>query len=61
MKVCHGEEFPHKQMKKGQVWNLKAHYDFTKFKGMQHEDGSLDEVMGIEIVFVRRKNSGAAA
>jgi hypothetical protein len=57
--VCNGTSLPQKQMKKGQNWSLKAHYDFDKFKGMQHDDGTWDEIMGIELLFVRRKNSGA--
>jgi hypothetical protein len=61
MSVCHGKSLPYPEMKKGQKWTLKAHYDFDKFQGMKHEDGSLDEVMGIEIMFVRRKNSGKSA
>jgi len=56
MKVCHGESLPKKQMKVGQTWGISADYDFGKYKGMKHDDGSWDEVMGIAITFVRVKN-----
>jgi hypothetical protein len=55
IKPCHGDSLIHKEMKKGQNWNLTAYYDMNKFKGMRHADGSLEEVMGIEIMYVRRK------
>lgn len=55
IKPCYGNSLIHKEMKKGQNWNLTANYDMDKFKGMRHADGSLEEVMGIEIVYVRRK------
>jgi hypothetical protein len=55
MKACHSAEIPQKSMAKGQVWTLTADYDFDKFKGMKHEDGDWDKVMGISIVFVREK------
>lgn len=55
MKPCYGPDFPVKEMKKGQMWTHRADYDFDKNLGMKHEDGSWDEVMGIEIMFVRVK------
>ncbi|KAF2401129.1 hypothetical protein EJ06DRAFT_581331 [Trichodelitschia bisporula] len=56
MNVCHGPSLVGgTSMRKGQVWTLKAYYDLDKYRGMAHEDGSLEEVMGIEILFVRRK------
>jgi hypothetical protein len=42
-------------MKKGQVWRLQADYDFKKSNGMVHSDGSLDEVMGLSVLFIRTK------
>lgn len=57
MTICHGKSVPYPHMRKGQKWQLKAFYDFDKNPGMKHENGAWDEVMGIEIMFVRRKNS----
>jgi hypothetical protein len=34
---------------------MKAEYDFNEHKGMKHEDGDWDEVMGISLLFVRMK------
>jgi hypothetical protein len=33
MKVCMGPSLNEKQLKKGQVWTLKAYYDYDKNKG----------------------------
>lgn len=55
MSVCHGAGLPQKETKKGQIWSLKAFYDFDKFKGMANEDGSWDKVMGLALLFVRTK------
>ncbi len=52
MRLC-GKELSNVQMKRGQKWRLQADYDFNKFKGMMHEDGSWDEVMGIQLAYVR--------
>jgi hypothetical protein len=57
MSTCFGNSLSHSQMKKGQKWTLKAHYDFDQNKGMQHDDGAWDEVMGIEFIFVRKRNA----
>jgi hypothetical protein len=53
MGTCHGGLFPHSRLQKNQSWYMKAEYDLDQFKGMKHEDGSWDEVMGITLVFVR--------
>lgn len=58
MNVCFGKEgFAYPQMKKGQVWTLKSVYDFDQNLGMKRENGDWDEVMGIEIMFVRKKGA----
>lgn len=57
MKPCYGDDFPHKRIRKGQNWKIFSDYDFDAFKGMKHEDGDWDEVMGISIMFVRIKDS----
>jgi hypothetical protein len=41
------------EIKNGQQWSLKAVYDFGKFKGMVRDNGNLDSVMGIAIMYVR--------
>ncbi|KAF2672376.1 hypothetical protein BT63DRAFT_452881 [Microthyrium microscopicum] len=56
-KVCHGPTLAQKSVKKGQLWNLNAYYDFDKNKGNAHADGEWDEVMGIAIMFVRVKGT----
>ncbi|TID27951.1 Diphthamide biosynthesis protein 2 [Venturia nashicola] len=55
MKVCMNESFTLKKLVKGQVWTLKAVYDYSKQKGMLHEDGKQSSVMGIAIMYVRVK------
>jgi hypothetical protein len=55
MKICAGNNLPNAEMKKGSVWRLQADYDFDKNKGDTHGDGSLDSVMGIQLVYVRTK------
>lgn len=37
--VCHGPKLAIKTVRKTQVWELKAYYDFGQNKGMQKEDG----------------------
>jgi hypothetical protein len=53
MKVCFGKDITNKEVKKGQKWRLQAEYDFNKNKGMLHDDGSLDTIMGIQLAYVR--------
>lgn len=53
--TCHGKSFSAPKVTKGQKWALQANYDMAKYKGMAHEDGSLEAVMGINIMFVRTK------
>jgi hypothetical protein len=55
MSLCVGPKFELAEMKKGQKWNLKAEYDYTKNKGMIHGDGKQSTVMGIAIMYVRVK------
>jgi hypothetical protein len=55
MSICGGNKLGVKELKKGQVWNLKAYYDYTKYKGMLHGDGKQSTVMGIAIMYVRVK------
>jgi hypothetical protein len=56
MGACQGASLPKNTISKGQMWNMKAEYDFSQFKGMKHDDGDWDEVMGITLMFVRMKN-----
>jgi hypothetical protein len=44
--VCSGSDFKLDKIQKGQVWSMKAYYDYTKHKGMLHDDGKQDTVMG---------------
>jgi hypothetical protein len=37
--ACHGDSLAVKKIRKGQVWALKAYYDFDLNKGIQHENG----------------------
>lgn len=53
MKVCMNESFALKKLVKGQVWTLKALYDYDKVKGMLHDDGKQSTIMGIAIMYVR--------
>lgn len=53
--VCQQSTLLKRTMKKGQVWESKSYYDFDAWQGNTHTDGSLDEVMGINIMYVRRK------
>ncbi|KAF2432732.1 hypothetical protein EJ08DRAFT_658730 [Tothia fuscella] len=55
MHVCSGKDIEIREMRKGQEWTLRAHYDFEKNKGMKAADGEWDGVMGISVVFVRVK------
>lgn len=55
MSICMGNSLNMKQLKKGQVWNLKAYYDYNKYKGMLHGDGKQSTVMGIAIMYVKVK------
>lgn len=55
--TCYGSSFAAPSVKKGQKWELKANYDMAKYKGMAHEDGSLEAVMGINIMVVRTKGA----
>ena len=57
MHICHGKGLANDEIKKGQKWRLQADYDFDKFQGMMHDDGSLDTVMGIQLVFVKIKSN----
>jgi hypothetical protein len=41
------------KVQKGQVWQIKAYYDYKKFMGMKSNSGGMDSVMGISIMFVR--------
>jgi hypothetical protein len=49
---CHATK---KYLRRGQVLNMKANYDFNQRKGMKHEDGDWDEVMAISLVYVRQR------
>jgi hypothetical protein len=53
MSQCNQKSLPRSRIAKGQNWYMKAEYDFNKHKGMMHEDGNWDEVMGITLMFVR--------
>ncbi|KAF2435222.1 hypothetical protein EJ08DRAFT_730321 [Tothia fuscella] len=53
MSICMGNALKVKQLNKGQVWTLKAYYDYNKNKGMLHGDGKQATVMGIAIMYVR--------
>lgn len=53
MNVCEGSKIANNAMKRGQKWRLQADYDFSKFKGVLHDDGELDSVMGIQLVYVK--------
>jgi hypothetical protein len=53
MKVCFGKDLTNNKVRKGQKWRLQAHYDFNKNQPMLQEDGSLETVMGIQLVYVR--------
>lgn len=55
MKVCMNDAFTIKNLVKGQVWTLKAVYDYSKAKGMLHDDGKQSSIMGIAIMYVRVK------
>jgi hypothetical protein len=53
--VCKGENLKNKATKKGQVWNLKGKYDFDQYPGMKDADGHWDEVMALDVLYVRQK------
>lgn len=55
--VCQQGTLLKRTMRKGQVWESKSYYDFDAWQGNTHKDGTLDEVMGINMVYVRRKNA----
>jgi hypothetical protein len=55
MNICSGDGLAVSDMRKGQVWNLKAWYDFNKNKGMAHEKGDWEAVMGMTFTYVRTK------
>jgi len=55
MKVCMNESFLLKRLEKGQVWTLKAMYDYNKAKGMLNDSGKQSSIMGIAIMYVRTK------
>jgi hypothetical protein len=55
MSLCMGDALGQKELKKGQQWQLRADYDYTKNKGMIHGDGKQSTVMGIAIMYVRVK------
>lgn len=54
MTVCAGNENAKTMMKKGQVWNLRAEYDYNQHKGMMGDDGKQQEIMGITFMYVRK-------
>jgi hypothetical protein len=56
MAQCNAGTLPRDKISKGQNWAMRAEYDFNKHKGMKHEDGNWDEVMGISLMFVRMKS-----
>jgi hypothetical protein len=41
------------KVSKGQSWTIKAYYDYKKFTGMKNNQGGMDTVMGIAIMFVK--------
>lgn len=43
----------YKKLKKGQVWNIAAKYDYKRFDGMKNNYGGMDSVMGIAIMYVK--------
>jgi hypothetical protein len=55
MTACVNNDIGIKEVKKGQVWQLKADYDYDKNKGDLHENGKQENVMGIAIMWIRQK------
>jgi hypothetical protein len=40
-------------LKKGQKWNLKAHYDYDQNQGMLNSEGAQENVMAISIMYIK--------
>jgi len=51
MSICVNESLGIKRVSKGQRWILKADYDYDKSKGMLHDNGRQENIMGIAIMF----------
>jgi hypothetical protein len=56
MSGCTGEQMG-KYLKKGQVWKINGHYDYTQNEGMKNAYGSQDNVMAISIMYVKNPHS----
>lgn len=52
MSACLGEKMG-KWLKKGQKWNLKAHYDYDQHAGMVNSEGQQENVMAISIMYIK--------
>lgn len=55
MSLCVGDSLGIKQLKKGQRWVLKAHYDYSKDRGNLNDVGKQEPIMGIAIMYVKIK------
>jgi hypothetical protein len=43
---------PRKDIQPGQIWSIKAHYEYDKNNGVVHSSGKRDHVMVIAIMYV---------
>jgi len=59
MTVCMNDTFKLKKLEIGQVWTLKALYDYDKAKGNLNDAGKQNSIMGIAIMYVRTKVGGS--
>lgn len=53
--TCDPAKMKTRQMKKGQKWEITANYDFDKFAPMLNENGEMEPVMGLALMYVRTK------
>lgn len=53
--LCINDRLGIKELKKGQSWVLKAHYDYQKNKGDLNDAGKQEPIMGIAIMYVKVK------
>src|ERR1700712_5217023 len=50
--TCDPAKMKTRQMKKGQKWEITANYDFDKFAPMLDENGEMEPVMGLALMYV---------
>jgi len=55
--MCIGGELGDMTVGFGQVWTLKAHYDFKKYPGIKYTDGSPERIGASAIMFVTKPNT----